>query len=52
MLKEARLLGSLDHPNLVTVLTAEKIDNIFFIVMEYVSGETLEHSSCARARSI
>ena len=43
MLKEARLLGSLDHPNLVSVLTAEKIENIFFIVMEYVSGETLEH---------
>ena len=33
MLKEARLLGSLDHPNLVSVLTAEKIENIFFIVM-------------------
>jgi serine/threonine protein kinase len=43
MLKEARLLGSLDHPNLVAVLTAEKIESIFFIVMEYVSGETLEH---------
>ena len=43
MLKEARLLGALDHPNLVSVLTAEKIENIFFIVMEYVSGETLEH---------
>jgi eukaryotic-like serine/threonine-protein kinase len=43
MLKEARLLGSLDHPNVVTVLTAEKIENVFFIVMEYVSGDTLEH---------
>src|SRR5688500_2880551 len=42
-LKEARLLASLDHPNVVTVHTAEKIDEVFFIVMEYVAGETLEH---------
>ena len=43
MLKEPRLLASLSHPNLVTVLTAEKQDGVFFIVMEYVTGETLEH---------
>jgi serine/threonine-protein kinase len=42
LLREPRLLASLNHPNIVTVLTAEKQDNIFFIVMEYVSGETLE----------
>src|SRR6478735_11282707 len=43
MLKEPRLLASLSHPNIVTVLTAEKEDNVFFIVMEYVTGDTLEH---------
>jgi eukaryotic-like serine/threonine-protein kinase len=43
LLKEPRLLASLSHPNVVTILTAEKEDNIFFIVMEYVQGETLEH---------
>jgi eukaryotic-like serine/threonine-protein kinase len=43
MLREPRLLASLNHPNIVTVLTAEKQDNTFFIVMEYVPGETLEH---------
>ena len=43
MLKEPRLLASLSHPNIVTVLTAEKEDGVFFIVMEYVTGETLEH---------
>ncbi len=43
MLKEPRLLASLSHPNIVTVLTAEKQDDVFFIVMEYVPGETLEH---------
>ncbi len=43
MLKEPRLLATLNHPNIVTVLTAEKQDDVFFIVMEYVPGETLEH---------
>jgi serine/threonine protein kinase len=42
LLREPRLLASLNHPNVVTVLTAEKQDNIFFIVMEYVAGDTLE----------
>jgi serine/threonine-protein kinase len=44
MLKEPRLLASMNHPNIVTVLTAEKQDNVFFIVMEYVNGETLEQT--------
>jgi serine/threonine-protein kinase len=43
MLKEPRLLASMSHPNIVTVLTAEKQDGVFFIVMEYVAGETLEN---------
>jgi len=43
MLKEPRLLASMNHPNIVTMLTAEKVDDVFFIVMEYVPGETLEH---------
>ncbi len=42
MLKEPRLLASMNHPNIVTVLTAEKQDRVFFIVMEYVPGQTLE----------
>ena len=42
LLREPRLLASLNHPNIVAILTAEKQDNIFFIVMEYVPGETLE----------
>jgi serine/threonine-protein kinase len=43
LLREPRLLASMSHPNIVTLLTAEKQDNVFFIVMEYVAGETLEH---------
>jgi serine/threonine-protein kinase len=42
MLKEPRLLAAMSHPNIVTVLTAEKQQDVFFIVMEYVAGETLE----------
>ncbi len=42
MVKEPRLLASMSHPNVVTVLTAERQENVFFIVMEYVAGETLE----------
>ena len=42
LLREPRLLASLSHPNIVTVLTAEKQDEVFFIVMEYVRGDTLE----------
>ena len=43
LLKEPRLLASMSHPNIVTVITAEKEDDVFFIVMEYVAGQTLEH---------
>jgi serine/threonine protein kinase len=42
MVKEPRLLASMSHPNIVTMLTAEKLDDVFFIVLEYVPGETLE----------
>src|SRR3954463_10456828 len=43
LLKEPRLLAAMSHPNIVTVITAEKEEDIFFIVMEYVTGQTLEH---------
>jgi serine/threonine-protein kinase len=42
LLREPRLLASLSHPNIVSVLTAERQDDVFFIVMEYVPGDTLE----------
>jgi serine/threonine protein kinase len=43
LLREPRLLASVSHPNIVSILTAEKEDKVFFIVMEYVPGETLEN---------
>ena len=42
LLREPRLLATLDHPNIVAITTAEKQDDVFFIVMEYVNGDTLE----------
>ncbi len=42
LLREPRLLASLNHPNIVAILTAERQEHVFFIVMEFVSGETLE----------
>jgi serine/threonine-protein kinase len=42
LVREPRLLATLSHPNVVTVLTAERQNNTFFIVMEYVPGDTLE----------
>jgi serine/threonine-protein kinase len=48
LLREPRLLASVSHPNIVSVTTAEKQDGIFFIVMEYVPGETLENIIAAK----
>ena len=42
LLQEPRLLAALDHPNIVSILTAERVDGVFYIVMEYVKGESLE----------
>src|SRR5712691_1802929 len=42
LLREPRLLATLNHPNIVAILTAEKQENVFFIVMEFVPGVTLE----------
>ena len=50
LLKEPRLLASMSHPNIVTVLTAEKQDDIFFIVMEYVAGRDARGEDPSRRR--
>lgn len=42
LLKEPRLQAALNHPNIVRMISAEKKDKIFFMVMEYVRGKTME----------
>jgi serine/threonine-protein kinase len=42
LLKEPRLQAALNHPNIVRMIAAEKENRVFFMVMEYVKGRTLE----------
>ena len=51
LLREPRLLATLNHPNIVTILTAEKQENVFFIVMEFVPARRSNRSSRATGRS-
>ncbi len=46
--REMRLVGRLDHPNVVRAYDADKIENVLFIVMEYVRGHSL--TQIVRAR--
>src|SRR3954471_14319812 len=36
--REMRLVGRLDHPNVVRAFDADQLDNVLYIVMEYVPG--------------
>lgn len=48
--QEAKALARLDHPNIVRVHDAGRAGGLFYLVMEYVEGETLRERS-ARAKS-
>ena len=39
--REMKLVGRLDHPNVVRAFDADQINKILYIVMEYVSGRSL-----------
>ena len=39
--REMKLVGRLDHPNVVRAFDADRINSILFIVMEYVAGQSL-----------
>jgi serine/threonine protein kinase len=41
--QEARAASALNHPNIITIHDISSEGNIDFLVMEYVSGKTLEH---------
>ena len=42
MLKEPRIMAGLKHPNIVELITVERKNGIFFMVLEYVEGESLD----------
>lgn len=39
--REMRLVGRLDHPNVIRAFDADQINRLLYIVMEYVQGESL-----------
>jgi len=49
---EARLMAPLNHPHIVSVLTADRdaATGVFFIVMEYVEGESLAEKLAREGR--
>jgi serine/threonine-protein kinase len=42
LLLEPRIMAALKHPNIVELITVEKKDDTFFMVLEYVDGESLD----------
>jgi len=50
LVKEARLQALLRHPHIATLLTVEKNQGIFYLVMEYVDGTTLSRLIKRRGR--
>ncbi|MEI6605508.1 MAG: serine/threonine-protein kinase, partial [Verrucomicrobiota bacterium] len=42
---EARAMARLNHPNLISVYDSGAVENMLYIVMEYVPGKSLYHSS-------
>lgn len=42
LLREPKMLAVLNHPHIVSVITAEQTNGVFYIVMEYVDGTSLE----------
>jgi eukaryotic-like serine/threonine-protein kinase len=50
--REARMLASLNHPNIATIHGLEQSDGVHYLVMELVPGETLAERLSAGALSI
>ena len=52
LVREARLISTLNHPHIRAVYDATDYDGVPVIVMEYVDGETLDHRISRRPPSI
>jgi serine/threonine protein kinase len=49
--REARVLASLNHPNIAAIHGLEEANGRNFLVMELVRGETLAKRICTRSNS-
>ena len=47
--REAKLLASLNHPNIAAIYGFEKADDVRFLAMELVPGDTLQEGEIGRA---
>ena len=47
--REAKLLASLNHPNIATIHGLEEVDGKRYLILEYLEGETLEEKLSAGA---
>lgn len=47
-IKEARIIGKLGHPHIVTIFDAGNLDDVYYIAMEYLEGGTLKERIKAR----
>ncbi len=50
LLKEARIQAKLQHPNIVQLYSAERRENIFFMVSEYIEGGALDRYLKAKGK--
>jgi eukaryotic-like serine/threonine-protein kinase len=48
--REAKAAAGLNHPNVVSIYDWGKVDSLYYIVMEYVEGETLKQLVRRRGR--
>jgi eukaryotic-like serine/threonine-protein kinase len=49
LIREARAVSALDHPNIVKVYDVAEVDGTVYIAMEYIEGQTLRQVLAQRA---
>jgi len=49
LIREARAVSALDHPNIVRVYDVAEVDGTVYIAMEYIEGQTLRQVLAQRA---
>jgi serine/threonine protein kinase/Tol biopolymer transport system component len=50
--REARLLATLNHPNIAAIYGVEQVDGVIALVLELVEGQTLADHSCSMREAL